>query len=108
MRRTAAEAIGDGVWGLSTGLVYPPGSYASTDEIVAVGTALQPSDGVYASHVRDETDGLAESLVEAIEIGSRLGVRVQISHPKAAGRPTTVGPEPPWPSSTGRVGTACA
>lgn len=86
MRRAASEAIGDGAWGLSTGLVYPPGSYASTDEIVAVGTALQPADSLYASHVRDETDGLAKSLDEAIEIGRRLGVRVQVSHLKAAGR----------------------
>ena len=97
MRRAASEAIRDGAWGLSTGLVYPPGSYASTEEIVAVGTALQPADGLYASHVRDETDGLATSLDEAIEIGSRLGVRVQVSHLKAAGR-----------ANHGRAGAALA
>lgn len=86
MRQGATDALADGAWGMSTGLVYPPGSYAVTDEIVAVGAALQPVDGLYASHIRNENDGLAEALGEAIEIGRRLGVRVQVSHLKAAGR----------------------
>jgi len=86
MRSATAEALADGAWGLSTGLVYPPGSYAHTDEIVTVGTALQPVDGLYASHIRDEGDGLGDALLEAIEIGRRLGVRVEVSHLKAAGR----------------------
>ena len=86
MRQGAVDALADGAWGMSTGLVYPPGSYAVTDEIVAVGAALQPVDGLYASHIRNENDGLAEALGEAIEIGRRLGVRVQVSHLKAAGR----------------------
>ncbi|MBA2315266.1 MAG: D-aminoacylase [Chloroflexi bacterium] len=86
MRAATAQALADGAWGMSTGLVYPPGSYADTDEIVAVGTALRHVDGLYASHIRNETDGLAEALREAIEIGRRLGVRVEVSHLKAAGR----------------------
>ena len=86
MRQGATDALADGAWGMSTGLVYPPGSYAVTDEIVAVGAALQPVDGLYASHIRNENDGLSEALGEAIEIGRRLGVRVQVSHLKAAGR----------------------
>ena len=86
MRDATAEALADGAWGMSTGLVYPPGSYAGTDEIVAVGRALQAVDGLYASHIRNENDGLAEALREAIEVGRRLGVRVEVSHLKAAGR----------------------
>jgi N-acyl-D-aspartate/D-glutamate deacylase len=86
MRLLAADALAAGAWGMSTGLVYPPGSYAPTDEIVRVGTALQPVDGIYASHIRDETDGVTDALAEAVSIGQQLGVRVQVSHLKAAGR----------------------
>lgn len=86
MRSLAADALAAGAWGMSTGLVYPPGSYASTDELVAVGGALTDVDGLYASHIRDETNGLADALTEAITIGRRLGVRVEVSHLKAAGR----------------------
>ncbi len=86
MRDSAADALASGAWGMSTGLVYPPGSYGSTDEIVAVGAALQAVDGLYASHIRNENDALAEALREALEIGRRLGVRVHVSHLKAAGR----------------------
>ncbi len=86
MRREVEAALTAGAWGLSTGLVYPPGSYAATEEIVAVGEALRATGGLYASHIRNENDGLIEALQEAIEIGRRLGVRVQVSHLKAAGR----------------------
>lgn len=86
MHAMAAGALAAGAWGMSSGLVYPPGAFASTDEIVRVGQALQPLDGLYASHIRDETDGLADALSEAVRIGQRLGVRVQVSHLKAAGR----------------------
>ena len=86
MHDAAARALADGAWGLSTGLVYPPGAYADTDEIVAVGRALEPVDGLYASHIRNENDDLADALDEAIEIGRRLRVRVEVSHLKAAGR----------------------
>ena len=87
MRSLAADALGAGAWGMSSGLVYPPGSYATTDEITAVGAALQPVDGLYASHIRDENDGVADALREAVEIGRRLGVPVEVSHLKAAGIP---------------------
>lgn len=80
-----SDALAAGAWGLSTGLVYPPGSYSSTDEIVDVGRALSATGGLYASHIRDETDGLMSALSEAVDIGRRLGVRVEVSHLKAAG-----------------------
>lgn len=104
MRSLAADALTDGAWGISTGLVYPPGSYASTDEIVAVGRALTDVDGLYASHIRDETNGLAEALAEAVTIGRRLGVRVEVSHLKAAGR-SNHGRAPELLSILGRVRT---
>lgn len=86
MRDAADGALADGAWGMSTGLVYPPGSYAVTDEVVAVGGGLPDVDGLYASHIRNENDDLADALREAVEIGRRLGVRVEVSHLKAAGR----------------------
>ena len=87
MAALVEDALTAGAWGMSTGLVYPPGSYASTGEIVRVGAPLRAAEGLYASHVRDETDGVTDALGEAVEIGRRLGVRVQVSHLKAAGRP---------------------
>jgi N-acyl-D-aspartate/D-glutamate deacylase len=86
MRAAADSALAAGAWGMSTGLVYPPGSNATTDEIVAVGGGLPGVDGLYASHIRNENDQLIDALEEAIEIGRRLGVRVEVSHLKAAGR----------------------
>ena len=86
MRTAADRALDEGAWGMSTGLVYPPGSYAGPDEVVAVGGGLPAVDGLYASHIRNENDGLLDALHEAVEIGRRLGVRVEVSHLKAAGR----------------------
>jgi len=86
MRDLAAEALAAGAWGMSTGLVYPPGSYVGTDEIVRVGEALRAAGGLYASHIRDETDGLADALDEAVAIARVLTVRAEVSHLKAAGR----------------------
>ena len=85
MRAAAAAALDDGAWGMSTGLVYPPGAYAATDEIVEVGQALRAVDGLYASHIRNENDDLLDAIEEAIEIGRRLGVGVEVSHLKSAG-----------------------
>ena len=85
MRMLAAEALNQGAFGLSTGLQYPPSSFANTDELVQIAAACTPLGGIYASHTRDEREGLAESDAEAIEIGERGGVAVQISHHKGYG-----------------------
>ncbi len=85
MRDGLHEALQAGAWGVSTGLVYRPGTAASTDEIVAVSEPLRAIRGLYATHVRNEAEGLIEAVREAIEIGRRTGARVQISHLKAAG-----------------------
>ncbi len=85
MQADLDDALDAGAWGLSTGLVYPPGAYAARDEIVAVGRGLTVRDALYASHIRSEGDDLVAAVDEAIAIGSALGVRVEISHLKSLG-----------------------
>jgi len=80
------QALDEGARGLSTGLIYAPGMFAETDEIVRLAAAVAARNGVYASHMRSESSRLLEAVAEALEIGRRAGVRVQISHLKAAGR----------------------
>jgi len=80
-----AAALDQGAWGMSTGLIYPPGSYAATDELVTLARTLADHGVLYASHIRNEGDGLMGALEEAITIGRESGVRVQVSHLKALG-----------------------
>ena len=86
MRALIGEAVAGGAIGMSSGLVYPPGSYAGTDELVHVAEPLRRRRGIYASHIRSEGDGLAAALREAIDIGRRLETTVEVSHLKAAGQ----------------------
>jgi len=86
MRAMTQEALNDGAIGLSTGLVYAPGMFATTDEIVALAQLVAWAGGVYFSHIRGEADGLLHSIEEAIAIGRQAGLPVQISHLKAEGR----------------------
>ena len=87
MCRLLAEALDDGVFGLSTGLIYPPSSYADTDEIVALAEVAARRGGLYFSHIRGEGDTLLDAVDEAIEIGRRAELPVQIAHHKAARPP---------------------
>lgn len=82
----ADEAFAAGAAGLSTGLIYAPGAYSDTDEVVALAKVARRWGRPYTTHMRDEERELGSALDEAIEIGRRAGVRVQISHCKAAGR----------------------
>ena len=86
MVRLLESALLQGAWGMSTGLIYPPGSYAVTDELVSLARTLAAHDTLYASHIRSESEGLFPALDEAITIGRESGVRVQVSHLKALGR----------------------
>jgi N-acyl-D-aspartate/D-glutamate deacylase len=86
MRRLLRESIDQGAWGFSTGLVYPPGSYGETGEVLEIGRALSETNTLYASHIRNESDDVHVALKEALDIGRTLGVRTEISHLKAAGR----------------------
>lgn len=86
MKSLLGEGIEAGALGLSTGLIYEPSRHADTDEIVELARELQGSGGLYTTHMRNEGVKLLESVDEAIEIGERAGVPVQISHHKASGR----------------------
>jgi len=81
-----ADAMEDGAWGVSTGLIYAPGSYAETEEIVAVARAAARLRGFYASHIRGEGATLLSAVTEAIRVGRDAELAVQVSHVKAAGR----------------------
>ena len=81
--RNAMEA---GALGITTGLIYPPGSYADTDEIVELIKVVAEYGGTYCSHMRSEGDTIIESIKEVIEIGERAGVPVNISHFKLLGK----------------------
>jgi N-acyl-D-amino-acid deacylase len=80
MQELLAEAMEAGAFGLSTGLVYPPGCFASTEEIVALCRVVSRYHGLYATHVRGERETILEADAEAIRIGREAGVPVQISH----------------------------
>ena len=80
MAELLGEAMAAGAFGLSTGLVYPPGCYARTDEIVALCRVVARFKGLYASHIRGERETILEAVAEAIHIGRQAGVPVQISH----------------------------
>ena len=86
MRTMAAESFEAGACGLSTGLIYVPGTYSDTDEVVALAEVAAAYGALYTTHMRDEGIHVEAALDEALEIGRRAGVRVQISHCKAAGR----------------------
>jgi dihydroorotase/N-acyl-D-amino-acid deacylase len=82
MRRIVTEAMHAGAVGLSTGLIYAPGMYASTDEIVTLAEEAARAGGIYASHIRGEGAHLFRAVDEAIEIGHRSSAPVHISHLK--------------------------
>jgi N-acyl-D-amino-acid deacylase len=80
MEGLLAEAMEAGAFGLSTGLVYPPGCFASTEEIIALCHVISRYNGLYASHIRGERETILEAVEEAIRIGREANVPVQISH----------------------------
>ena len=79
------DALEAGVFGMSTGLIYPPGMFAGTDELVTLASALGP-EHIFASHMRNESDEVERSVEEIVSIGERSGRRVHVSHHKTAGR----------------------
>ncbi|MFO7942106.1 MAG: D-aminoacylase [Bacillota bacterium] len=83
MKRVLRDALRDGAFGMSTGLIYPPGVYSEGEELFGLGEVLGEFDAIYFTHLRDEREYLVEALGEAIEVGNRGGCRVQISHLKA-------------------------
>lgn len=86
MRSVVRNAMLDGAFGISSALIYPPGSYASTGELIEIARAMAPLHGTYISHIRSEESGLLGAMDEAIRIGREAGVPVVIYHFKASGR----------------------
>ena len=86
MKEMTAEAMEAGAYGLSTGLIYPPGIYAKTPEIIELAKVAARYGGVYDSHIRGEGRTLMSALREALEIGEKAGIPVQISHHKIASK----------------------
>ncbi|RPI01992.1 MAG: D-aminoacylase [Zetaproteobacteria bacterium] len=85
MTRLLEEALEAGAAGMSTGLYYAPGLFATTEEVIALAKVVARRGGYYASHIRNEAEGLLEALDEALTIGRASGAPVHISHLKAAG-----------------------
>ncbi len=86
MQQLVRQGMLDGAWGMSTGLIYVPSSYADTDELVQLARVVAQFGGLYASHIRNEGTKLLEAVEEALTIGRRAGVPVHISHFKSSGR----------------------
>ena len=85
MRRTMAEAMEDGAFGVSYALIYPPDSYTDTDELVEICKVVSRYNGLYITHMRSEGAQLFEGLEEALTIGRRAHLPVEIYHLKASG-----------------------
>ncbi len=86
MKALLKEAIQEGAQGISTGRSYEPGGFANTDEIVELARVVAAYGGVYTSHIRSEGNAIFAAVEEAIEVGRRSGVSVQISHHKDIGK----------------------
>lgn len=87
MKAWIREGVQAGAVGLSTGLIYEPGRHATTEEVIELAaTVAAAGGGLYATHMRNEADGLLDAVREAIRVGAEAGVPVQISHHKASGR----------------------
>jgi len=87
MRTVMAAAMEDGAFGVSYALIYPPDAYVDTGELVEICKVVSAYRGVYITHIRSEAELLVEAMQEAIEIGRRATVAVEIYHLKAAGKP---------------------
>ncbi|PWT80437.1 MAG: aminoacylase [Acidobacteria bacterium] len=97
MEALVDQAMKDGAVGLSTGLIYVPGTYAKTDEIVDLARVVARHGGLYATHMRNEGEKVAEAIKESIQIGEQAGLPVEISHFKISNKklwgqsPMTIG-----------------
>ncbi len=97
MNAIVDKGMKDGAVGLSTGLIYVPGTFAKTEEVVELAKVASHYGGTYASHIRNEGNEVVEAIKEAINIGEQAKMPVEISHFKIASRalwgqtPTTIG-----------------
>ena len=86
MSRLLEESLDAGGWGLTTGLIYQPGKYATPEEVVHLAKVAAAKGGYYATHMRSEGDRILESIDEVIELVKATGMRAEISHLKTSGR----------------------
>ena len=86
MESIVEQGMKDGAVGLSTGLIYVPGTYAKTDEIVSLARVAARFGGLYATHMRNEGDKVADAIRESIQIGEQAGLPVEISHFKISNK----------------------
>ena len=86
MEQLVQQAMQDGAVGLSTGLIYLPGMYSNTAEVVGLAKAAAAYNGVYASHIRNEENQVVDAVNEAINIGKAANIPVEISHFKVNGK----------------------
>lgn len=101
VRGVLDEELQEGALGLGTALIYPPGRYASTEELAALCEVVAAHDGLYISHLRSEAGRFLESLGELLELNARSGVRAEVYHLKAAGKDN-------WPKMAQAVGSIAA
>jgi dihydroorotase/N-acyl-D-amino-acid deacylase len=85
MRAVTRHAMEDGAFGVATALIYPPGNFASTEELIEIAKAMAPYGGMYISHMRSEADQYLEAIDELLRIGREGGVATEIYHLKAGG-----------------------
>lgn len=86
MKALLREAMEAGAAGMSSGLAYVPATYSNTEELIELAKVMAPYGGIYTSHIRNESHSLLESVEEAIEIGRKAGVPVNVSHFKIMGK----------------------
>jgi N-acyl-D-aspartate/D-glutamate deacylase len=86
MEELVDRGMRDGAWGLSTGLIYNPGTYSKTEELIALAKVAARHGGFYASHIRNESTEVLAALEEILLIAHKAGLRVHISHIKVSGR----------------------
>lgn len=86
MENLVAQAMKDGAVGFSTGLIYIPGTYSKTEEVLRLAKVAAAYHGVYASHMRDEGDSVTQAIQEALYIGKEAHMPVEISHFKVSGQ----------------------
>lgn len=85
MKSLLISTLDDGVFGMTSGLMYPPSSYSDTLELIELASLLPTHNGFYASHIRGEGENLLAAVAEALQIANQAGVPIQLSHHKASG-----------------------
>lgn len=85
MKRLLRESMSEGAFGMTTGLIYPPGVYSDTEELIEISKELKSFNGIYMSHMRNESNSVVKSVLEVIDIAKKAGIAVQLHHHKTCG-----------------------